>query len=142
MIGPPHLLLQRLEHARRRLGVLRGDVAVHHRLGERRMLAQQVGQAVARRRVELDRPVAPHRPDALQHQFGGPQVAAPRALDGVEHQLVRHLDAQAVELAGRCAERIARPARATGMALGEAAVGLTKIGIGHGNLLNMLRRSG
>lgn len=127
VFGAAHLFLQRLEHAHGRLRVLRGDVAVHHRVREGCMLAEQVAKAVAGRRIELDRAMAAHRPDALQHQLGGPKAAAARPLDGGAHQLVRHLAARVVELDRRGADGIARPAGPARMALGKAAVGMTKI---------------
>ena len=91
------------------------------------MLGQQVAQAIARRGIELDRTMAPRRPDPLQHHLGRLEVALARPLDGVAHQLLGDVDAEAVEVAGDGADRVARPSGAAGIAPGEAAVGLAAL---------------
>ncbi|MBN9091250.1 MAG: hypothetical protein J0J01_30395 [Reyranella sp.] len=50
---------------------------------------------------DLDRPVAAHRPDALQHHLGGLEVALQSLLGDDADQVVGQLDAQAIELADR-----------------------------------------
>lgn len=68
---------------------------------------------------------APHRPDALQHHLSGPQVAPQPLLGDDADQSVRELDAQAIELADRDGNRVARPAGTAGMAFDEAALSIT-----------------
>jgi hypothetical protein len=128
LLGSLHLVLQCPEHAGGGLRILRRDVAVHHRLGKVDMRAEQVRRArVTEGHPELDRAVAAHRPNAPEHHLGRLELACARALDDDAQQLRGDLGAEAVELPGDDADRVARPAGAAGMALGEAAVGVTDI---------------
>ena len=85
----------------------------------------EIGDLANRRRIDPDRSPAPDRPDALKQQLTALRLPFLRRIERDLDQLRPGLARELIDRGGAFAG--ARSSRPAGIALGEAAVGLTKI---------------
>jgi len=99
--------------------------AHQHRVGRRSVGLDRAGRClIFRVALDLDRPVAPHRPDGLQHHLGSLQVALHRLPQDHTNRLLAGRHAETIEVANRGAHGIAQRTGPAGIACDEAAVGV------------------